>query len=108
MSKQVVLVKTLTQPGQRDAVRQLFERHLAARAHANPAQEVVVWCADDQHPDGFYLFEIYASREAFQANAQAGWQAGWFQAYLAEAQPLLAGQPEVVLASPLWAKGVAL
>ena len=108
MTRLAMIVKTTVQPGQRDAVRDLFTRHLGARALANDAQEILIWCDDDANPDVFYLFEIYRDRAAFQANAQAAAQEGWFQAYLQQAQPLLAGQPEVIMASPQWAKGVAL
>lgn len=35
-------------------------------------------------------------------------RAPWFWEYLTEVGPLLEGQPEVVTATPTWAKGVAL
>lgn len=104
MSKLVMLIKTKTQPGKREAVRQLYERLLAPRAQANNAQELVLWCADDTDPDTFYLVEIYSDHEAPQANAQAP----WFWDYMKEVQPLLAGQPEMMLASPQWAKGIQM
>lgn len=104
MSKIVLIVRTKTQPGKRDEVRKLFEKHLAPRALANDAQEVEVWCDDDKDADTFYLFEIYNNAEALQANSQAV----WFWDYLKEAQPLLTGESEVVMATPRWAKGVAL
>lgn len=50
----------------------------------------------------FYLFEIYRSAEAMQANSQQP----WFFEYLGKVGPLLAGEPEVTLASPGWAKGL--
>jgi quinol monooxygenase YgiN len=108
MAKQALLVKTKTQPAKRAEVLQLFQHHLAARTAANEAQELVIWCADDQDADTFYLFEIYRSREAFQANAQAAFQAGWFQAYMQAVQPLLLEQPTVTPATPAWAKGIEL
>lgn len=106
MSKLAMIVKTKTQVGKRAEVLQLFEKHLAERAKANNSQEIVVWCADDNDADTFYLFEIYSNRQAFQANAQAAFQAGWFQQYMQEVQPLLTEQPNVVMATPLWAKGI--
>ena len=108
MSKLAMIVKTQTQPGQRMAAFTLFEEHLAQRAVANDAQELVVWCADESDAETFYLFEIYSSREAFQANAEAGFQAGWFLAYMQAVQPLLAGEPVVSMATPQWAKGIQL
>ena len=69
---------------------------------ANDAQEVVVWCADQQDPDRFILFEIYRDAEALGANAGAD----WFAAYMQAAMPLLAGEPEVTMATPMWSTGV--
>lgn len=61
-----------------------------------------VWCADQQHPDTFVLFEIYRDAEALGANAGAD----WFNDYMAKAMPLLAGQPEVIMAEPKWSTGI--
>jgi quinol monooxygenase YgiN len=108
MSKLAMIVKTKTQPNQRVEALHLFEKHLAQRAQANDAQELVVWCADESDADTFYLVEIYSSRDAFQANGQAGFQEGWFLAYMQEVQPLLAGEPTVIMATPQWAKGIQL
>lgn len=104
MSKVAMVIKTKTLPGKREEVRQLYEKHLAPRAQANAAQELVLWCADEMDADTFYLFEVYRDQAATQANAQAS----WFWDYMKEVQPLLAGQPEVALATPLWAKGFVL
>lgn len=102
MSKLAMIIKTRTQPGKRADVAALYQDHLAPRAGANPEQEVVVWCDDAHDPDVFYLFEIYASREAMGANAQAP----WFAEYMAATGPLLAAEPEVGMAVPAWSKGL--
>ncbi len=102
MDKLAMLITTRTKPGKRDEVRRLYEEHLAPRALANDAQEVVVWSADLADPDVFHLFEIY--RDA--AAAEAAGQAPWFWEYLGLVGPLLDGQPEVRTASPSWMKGV--
>lgn len=97
-----MIIKTTAAPGKRDELFRLYQEHLAPRAEANDAQEVVVWCADQQHPDVFVLFEIYNDGEALGANAGAE----WFGAYMAEAMPLLAGEPEVIIAEPRWSTGL--
>jgi quinol monooxygenase YgiN len=51
-----------------------------------------------------FLFEIYAKQEAFQQASQAP----WFWEYMGAVGPLLEGQPEVVMAAPIWAKGAAI
>lgn len=104
MAKVALLLKTKTQPGRRDAVRRLWDEHLRPRVEANDAQEVYFFCEDNQDPDTFYLFEIYANAEAMGANADSP----WFAEYLRAVMPLLAGQGEVAVATPVWAKGAAL
>ena len=102
MSRQAIIVKTRTQAGKRSDVQAAYEEHLAPRASANPAQEIVVWMEDQMDPDVFYLFEIYESAEAMEANAKAP----WFFEYLGAVGPLLAGEPEVTMGFPAWAKGI--
>ena len=102
MSKLALIVRTRTRPGAREQVRDLYLKHLAPRAEANQAQEAVVMCFDSQDPDVLYLFEVYQDQAALQAAAQAP----WFAEYMGEVGPLLAGQPEVTMASPVWATGV--
>lgn len=102
MGELSIIVKTKTLPGKRDEIQRLYTDLMAPRAIENPFQEVVVWCADQHDPDVFYLFEIYTDAAAMGANAQAG----WFADYMAKAGPLLAGEPEVAMASPVWSKGV--
>jgi quinol monooxygenase YgiN len=104
MSKLAMLIKTKTQPGQRDAVRALYEKMLAPRAAENKGQELVVFSYDPQDADVFYLFEIYSSKETLELSSQAP----WFWEYMGAAGPLLDGQPEVVMLSPVWGKGVAV
>lgn len=100
--KLAMIVTTRTQPGARAEVHDAFLRHLAPRALANDAQELVLWC-DDNDPDVFHLVEIYDSPDA---AAEAG-QAPWFWEYLAAVGPLLQGEPVIRTATPVWAKGLA-
>ena len=102
MSKLALIVKTRVKPGARDQVRDLYLEHLAPRAEANRAQEVVVLCFDGRDPDVLYLFEVYRDQEALQQAAQAP----WFAAYMGKAGPLLDGEPEVTMATPVWATGL--
>lgn len=104
MPKLALIIKTRTQPGKRDEVRQLYEKMLAPRALENAAQEFVAMNYDANDADVFYLYEIYASQEAFQASSQAP----WFWEYMGAAGPLLDGQPEVMMATPMWAKGIGV
>ena len=100
MAKLSIIIKGRARPGKRDEVRTLFEKHLAPRAVANAAQEVVVWSADNGEPDTFYLYEIYGDPTAMEANASAP----WFAEYISAVAPLLATQPELMTATPMWMK----
>ena len=102
MPKLAMLIKTKAQPSKRAEIQSLYQELMAPRSLENEAQEVVVWCADQHDPDVFYLFEIYRDAEALGANAQAS----WFAEYMAKVGPLLAGEPEVAMATPVWSKGV--
>ena len=103
MAGVATIVSGRAKVGKRDELYKLFEQHLAPRAAKNDAQQVVVWMADQQDPQAFYLFEIYRVPAAIEANSQAD----WFWAYMSQAGPLLDGQPEMKLASPRWTKGTA-
>ena len=102
MAKLALIIKSRTQPDRRADVYRLYREHMAPRAEENDSQEVVVWCDDAADSDAFYLFEIYRDQETFTANAQAP----WFADYMAAAGPLLAAEPEVVMAAPAWATGI--
>jgi quinol monooxygenase YgiN len=100
VAKLAIIIKGKAHQGKRDEVRTLFEKHLAPRAVANAAQEVVVWSADNAEPDTFYLYEIYADPTTMEANASAP----WFREYMDAVGPLLATQPELMTATPMWMK----
>ncbi len=102
MDQVAMIIKTKAQPGKRDELFDLYAELLAPRAEENADQQVVVWCADQNDPDTFYLFELYRNIEAMGANAQAS----WFADYMAKAGPLLGGEPEVAMANPRWTKGL--
>lgn len=102
MGTLAIVVKTRTQPGKRDEVHRLYQEMMAPRAEENAAQEVVVWCADGNDPDSFFLFELYRDMEAMQTNAGAS----WFGEYMGAVGPLLAAEPEVTMGTPLWSTGL--
>ena len=104
MAKLVLIVKTRTQPGKREDVYRLFQKHLASRVQGTDALEVFVWCADEIDADTFYIFEIYRDRTVQQVNAQEP----AYLAYLQEAGPLLAHPSEIMTATPVWGKNVPL
>lgn len=104
MAKLALIIKTTCQPGKRDEVRALWDAQLRPRLEANDGQEVYFFCNDDQNENVFYLFELYNNRELFQEQSQAP----WFWEYMGQVGPLLDGQPEVAMTTPVWAKGATL
>ncbi|KAJ56415.1 hypothetical protein ACMU_05580 [Actibacterium mucosum KCTC 23349] len=89
-----------TQPGQRDALVVLWDKHLRPRAAASDAQIRYVFALDMNDAETIHISEVYTDMAAFQANGQAD----WFAAYMAEAAPLLAGEPAFSMATPHWVK----
>lgn len=104
MSKVMMVVKSKAQPGKRAAVHDLWLKHLQSAAEANSNQELILYSFDTNDPDTFYLVELYSSQSAMEQNGQN--PAFW--AYMQEAMPLLDGQPEVMLATPAWTKGITV
>lgn len=102
MGDLALFISSKAQPGKRDEVFALYQEMLAPRAEENDAQEVVAWCADQHDPDAFYLFEIYRDADSFGQNAQSE----WFAEFMAASGPLMAGEPTVGMANPLWSKGI--
>ncbi len=89
-----------TQPGQRDALVALWDKHLKTRAAENADHVRYVFALDMADPDTVRIAEVYATKAAFEANSQSA----WFGAYMAEAGKLLAGDPDFAMAKPHWVK----
>ncbi|MEM8729381.1 MAG: antibiotic biosynthesis monooxygenase [Pseudomonadota bacterium] len=100
-ASEVALFLTIkTQPGQRDALVALWDQHLKSRAAENEAHVSYVFALDMGDPDTVHITEVYSTQAAFQANSSST----WFSAYMAEAGPLLDGEPGFAMASPYWVK----
>jgi quinol monooxygenase YgiN len=102
MSKTALFIKHRALPGKRDQVRRIWERRLKLRVAANPSHEAYFYCYDDNDPDTIWVFQQYANH----ASSQEFLEAPWYAAYVNEVSPLLDGQPEVRVATPIWAKTV--
>ena len=102
MSQLALFIKTRCQPGKRDEVRSLWEKHLQPHSASNTGQKVYAFCYDNNDADVLYLFEIYESQDAFNEASQQP----WFGAYMQEAGPLIDGQPDFAMANPLFTKGL--
>lgn len=100
MSSFAVIIKHKTQPGKRDEVQQVWEKHMAPAIAANPGHLAYFYCFDNADPDVICAFQQYSSAEASQAFLQTA----SYAAYLADVEPLLSGPPQVTALTPMWVK----
>ncbi len=100
MATFALIIKHKTQPGKRDEVRQVWEKHLAPAVAANPGHVAYFYCFDNGDPDSIYAFQEYASLEASQEFLQTA----SYASYLKDVEPLLSGPPHVTALTPVWSK----
>jgi quinol monooxygenase YgiN len=70
MASFALFIKHKTQPGRRDEVRKVWERHMAPAIAANPGHVAYFYCFDNGDPDSIYAFQQYSSLEASQEFLQ--------------------------------------
>lgn len=100
MSGHALFITHRTAPGQRDAVRSVWEKHMVPAVAGNPDHLAYYYCLDVEDADMLRVFQLYrdaAAAEAFLRHPN-------YSAYLAEVERLLAGPPEVHTATPAWHK----
>jgi len=102
MTSLALIIKHKTQPGKRDEVRKVWERHMAPAVSANPGHSAYFYCFDNADPDAIVAFQQYVSAEA----ASDFLKTESYAAYLREVEPLLSGPPQVTTLTPMWSKGV--
>lgn len=102
MAQAALFVKHKTLPGKRDAVRAIWEKHMAPAIAANAGHTAYFYCFDDGDPDSICAFQQYANADA----AQDFLRTSSYAAYLKEVEPLLSGSPELTSLTPLWSKAL--
>ncbi len=100
MNQVCLFIKVRTLQGKRDAVKEIWEKHLLKRIKKNKIQKNYFYCYDNDDPDLILMFEYYTDQQQLGKNAQSE----WFQNYMKEVGPFLAKEPEVHVASPVWIK----
>ncbi len=101
MTSFALLVEHRTQPGMRDDVRRVWERHLAPAVAGNPGHTAYFYCFNNADPDSLVAFQHYDSAESSQAFLKTD----SYAAYLKEVEPLLAAPPRITALTPVWTKG---
>lgn len=89
-----------TRPGQRDAVRAVWERHMQPAIAANPGHVAYAYCFDADDGDVIRVFQAYVDGDA----AVAFLRTDAYAAYLAEVEPLLEGDPELHRGTVEWSR----
>ena len=87
MTRVALFVKHLTQPGKRDEVREVWERHMQPNIAKNPGHEAYFYCFDNSDPNSICAFQQYVDWEASQSFLKTE----SYAAYLKEVEPLLLG-----------------
>lgn len=98
-----LLVTHRTVPGQRDAVRTVWEKHMAPAVDANPGHLAYFYCLDADEPDAITAFQQYRSAQ----DAAAFLQTDSYLAYEREVAPLLVSGPQIQRLTPTWTKASA-
>lgn len=102
MNKVSLFVKHKTQPGKRDEVRKVWERHMLPNIASNPGHEAYFYCFDNNDSDSICAFQQYVDLKSSQDFLKTE----SYAAYLKEVEPLLVGPPEVTSLTPVWIKRV--
>lgn len=100
MEPVAILVTHRTRKGQREAVRALWQEHMASAVQANPGHLSYAYCVDDADPDVICAFQIYRDVD----EAAAFQQTPAYAAYENAVAALLSGPPSVQRLTPVWTK----
>lgn len=100
MSKTALFIRHQAKPGQRDAVRRVWEKFVKPRAAANPAHEAYYFCYDGKDADVICVFQLYTSETAMHDFLKGAWYAD----YLKEVGEFVAVPPQLTPADLIWTK----
>jgi quinol monooxygenase YgiN len=100
MTKKALYIRHKAKPGQRDDVREVWDRYARAYIENAAGQIVYVYGYDDADPDAIVAYQFYSG----QAGADDFVNQPWFSDYERETADLLAGPSEFRSITPLWVK----
>jgi quinol monooxygenase YgiN len=66
MTTLALIIKHKTQPGKREEVRKVWEKHLAPAIAFNRGHTDYFYCFDNTDPNSICAFQLYSSVEASQ------------------------------------------
>lgn len=100
MPQTALFIQHHTRPGQRDAMRRIWDRHVRPRVEQNDAHLFYFFCEDALDPDIVRVFQVYESDEAM--NEFLG--GAWYQEYLREVATVVTAPPRIFPAPLVWSK----
>ena len=104
MPKVALFIKVTTQPGKREEVKQIWEKHVKPHSEGDKALDICCYCYALEDENTICLFELMSDPSALETTVQSD----WFAEYQEQLKPLLAGPPEIIATTPIWAKGALL
>jgi quinol monooxygenase YgiN len=104
MPKIALFIKVKAQHGKREEVKQVWEKHVKPHSEGEKELEISCYCYALEDEDTICLFELISDPSVSKSVMQSD----WFAAYQEQLKPLLAGPPEIITATPIWAKGASL
>ena len=102
MPKLALFVKVKSLPGKREEVKNLWEKYIRPHSEHEEALDISFYCYAQEDENTVCLFELFSD----PSRTKTVMQSDWFAAYQQELKSLIAGPPEVIMANPVWAKGV--
>lgn len=100
MSRIALFIRHQAQPGRREEVQRIWEKHVKPRVISNPAHEAYYFCHDQADPNVVCVFQLYSSEDAMKDFLSGP----WYPAYLEEISEVVTGPPTVSPASLVWEK----
>lgn len=104
MTKLALFIKVKSLPGKREEVKQLWEKYVKPHSEEEKELEISCYCYSLEDDDTICLFEIISDPSVSEVVMRSG----WFAAYQNQLRPLLVEPPEIITATPVWAKGITL
>ena len=100
MGKSALFVRHRAKPGHRDDVRRVWEEYVKPRIEANTAHEAYYFCYDAH--DVICVLQLYSDKDSMKCFLSGEWYSG----YLSEVSQLVAEEPQIILATPIWTNEV--
>ena len=97
-----LFVRHKAKPGQRNAVREIWEHYVKPRAAANPGHLEYFLCYDIEDPDTVVVFQLYRDQAALD-DFLAG---AWYSEYLQAVSAVVAKLSEILPATLVWQKAL--